>query len=138
MKETCPSFSVLALITAGALVLLTACRSVQETRAKHRIAPGPFQPIWQSLAQNYRCPDWFRGMLYAFLLGWPEGGKLVIHSLGRGTPEKPAPLNKAIMSLSLLGSKEKIAWTQDANDLRVTLTATKPCDDVFCLKLALE
>ena len=24
------------------------------------IAPGPFQPSWESLQQHYRTPEWFR------------------------------------------------------------------------------
>ena len=24
------------------------------------VAPGPFQPTWESLAKNYQCPEWFR------------------------------------------------------------------------------
>ncbi len=77
------------------------------------------------------------GALYAFFLGWPEDGKLSIASLGTGTADKPALLDKKIASLHLLGSKEKIAWSRDSDGLRVTLAATKPCDEVFCLKLTL-
>jgi alpha-L-fucosidase len=76
-------------------------------------------------------------VLYAFFLGWPEDGKLAIASLGTGTADKPALLDQKIASLHLLGSKEKIAWSQDSDALYVTLPATKPCDDVFGLKLAL-
>jgi alpha-L-fucosidase len=78
------------------------------------------------------------GNLYVYFLGWPDGGKLVIHTLGTGTPDKPALLDKTIASVSLLGSTEKIAWTRDADGLHVTLPATKPCDDVFALKLVLN
>jgi alpha-L-fucosidase len=77
------------------------------------------------------------GALYTWVLGWPEDGKLVIRSLGRGAADQPALPGQKIRSLKLLGSKEKIAWTQDADGLRVKLPATKPCDDVFALKLAL-
>jgi alpha-L-fucosidase len=78
------------------------------------------------------------GALYAWFLGWPDDGNLVIHTLGTGTVDKPALLDQSIASVSLLGSKEKIAWTQDADGLHVTLPATKPGDDVFALKLALK
>lgn len=77
------------------------------------------------------------GVLYAFFLGWPEDGKLAIASLGTGTVDKPALLEQKITLLHLLGSKEKIAWSRDSDGLRVTLPATKPCDEVFGLKLAL-
>ena len=76
--------------------------------------------------------------LYAWFLGWPEDGKLIIGSLGTGAADQPALLDNRITSLHLLGSNEKIAWTRDGGGLRVTLPVTKPCDDVFCIKLALR
>jgi alpha-L-fucosidase len=69
--------------------------------------------------------------LYAFFLGWPDDGKLAIQSLGKNT------VQTNINSLSLLGSDEHVSWTQNAENLQVTLPATKPCDDVFALKLTL-
>jgi alpha-L-fucosidase len=78
------------------------------------------------------------GALYAYFLGWPEDGRLVIQSLGKGTAEKPALLDKTIASVQLLGSSEKIVWTREADGLHVTLPAKKPCDDVFALKLVLK
>jgi alpha-L-fucosidase len=69
--------------------------------------------------------------LYAYFLGWPDDGKLAIQSLGKNTA------GKTVATLSLLGSTEKISWTQDDGNLRVTLPATKPCDDVFVLKLTM-
>jgi alpha-L-fucosidase len=75
--------------------------------------------------------------LYAWFLGWPADGKSVIRSLGRSAADNPASTGQKIRSLELLGSNEKIAWMQDTDGLHVTLPATKPCDDVFALKLAL-
>ena len=68
--------------------------------------------------------------LYAYFLGWPEDGRLNIQSLASGAMDKP------IKSIKLLGSRENIAWTQDAGGLHATLPATKPGNDVFALKLA--
>jgi alpha-L-fucosidase len=78
------------------------------------------------------------GVLYAYFLGWPDDGKLVIQSLGLGTADKPALLDQAIASVKLLGSPKKIVWTREADGLHVTLPAKKPGDDVFALKLALK
>ena len=40
--------------------------------AKIEIAPGPFQPTWDSLGQ-YRCPDWFRDAKLGIWAVWgPE------------------------------------------------------------------
>jgi alpha-L-fucosidase len=75
--------------------------------------------------------------LYAYFLGWPADGKLTIRSLSKGA--NPAgPLDKNIASLSLLGSTEKIAYTQDADGLHVTLPATAPAEGACALKLTLE
>jgi alpha-L-fucosidase len=75
--------------------------------------------------------------LYAFFLGWPSDGKLTIHSLGQGVADKPALLDKNIESLTLLGSKEKIQWTRDADGLHIDLPATAPCKGAFAVKLKL-
>jgi alpha-L-fucosidase len=75
--------------------------------------------------------------LYAYFLGWPADGKLTIRSLSKGA--NPAgPLDKNIASLTLLGSTEKIAYTQDADGLHVTLPATAPAEGACALKLTLD
>jgi alpha-L-fucosidase len=43
------------------------------------IAAGPFQPTWESLTQNYRCPEWFRDAKFGIWAHWtaqcvPEQG----------------------------------------------------------------
>ena len=50
-----------------------------ENPAKHSIVSGPFQPTWESLAQNYQCPDWFRDAKFGIWAHWsaqcvPEQG----------------------------------------------------------------
>ena len=47
--------------------------------AKPVIAPGPFQPNWESLAGRYKCPDWFRDAKFGIWAHWsaqcvPEHG----------------------------------------------------------------
>ena len=75
--------------------------------------------------------------LYAYFLGWPTDGKLTIHALGKGGPT-PAPLDQAIQSVSLLGSSEKIAWTQDADGFHATLPTAAPSEAACALKLTLS
>ena len=42
-----------------------------ETAAPARkIAPGPFQPTWESLKQNYRYPEWFRDAKFGIWAHW--------------------------------------------------------------------
>lgn len=43
------------------------------------VAPGPFQPTWDSLTQNYQAPDWFRDAKFGIWAHWsaqcvPEQG----------------------------------------------------------------
>ncbi len=44
-----------------------------------KIAPGPFQPTWESLDQGYACPEWFRDAKFGIWAHWsaqcvPEHG----------------------------------------------------------------
>ena len=46
---------------------------------RHQIADGPFEPTWNSLAENYHCPDWFRDAKFGIWAHWsaqcvPEQG----------------------------------------------------------------
>ncbi len=52
--------------------------------------------------------------LYAIALGWPSNGKLVVKSLASSGQGK-------IRTVSLLGSREKLTWTQTSQGLEVTL-----------------
>src|SRR5580698_5698376 len=65
---------------AGGL-LLFAIRpaSAQTNFPPHVLAPGPFRPTWESLAQGYRCPEWFRDAKFGIWAHWsaqcvPEQG----------------------------------------------------------------
>jgi alpha-L-fucosidase len=47
--------------------------------APRRIAAGPFQATWESLASQYKCPDWFRDLKFGVWAHWsaqcvPEQG----------------------------------------------------------------
>jgi alpha-L-fucosidase len=53
-----------------------AAPAAQSARA---IARGPFQPTWESFAQNYRVPEWFRDAKFGIWAHWsaqcvPEQG----------------------------------------------------------------
>ena len=36
----------------------------------YAIAPGPFQPTWESLEQNYQLPDWYRDAKFGVWMHW--------------------------------------------------------------------
>jgi len=57
--------------------------------------------------------------LYAIALGWPEDGKLTIHSLASSGQFH-------VGSVTLLGSNTKIEWTQDADGTHLELPQERP------------
>ncbi len=68
--------------------------------------------------------------LYAIILGkWP-GAIALITSLAQGH----APAGK-ITSVTMLGAKGQLTFTQDASGLKVNLPATAPCDIAYTLKI---
>ncbi len=69
--------------------------------------------------------------LYAFALGWPADGTLVIRALAK--PENGN--GNAISAIALLGSDAKLTWTQTAEGLSVTLPATKTSEIACALKI---
>lgn len=75
------------------------------------------------------------GALYAILLAWPTDGKITVHSLAPAAAGKAALFEKPVTAVTLLGVKEKLAWTQDATGLHVTLPAAKPGDHAFALRI---
>ncbi len=46
-----------------------AVSGADATRNKYEIAPGKFQPTWESLKQ-YQCPDWFRDAKFGIWAHW--------------------------------------------------------------------
>jgi alpha-L-fucosidase len=74
MKRICLSQLGAILIAIVANMVLPS-----STFAEHDLAPGPFEPTWQSLEANYQCPDWFRDAKFGIWAHWtaqcvPEEG----------------------------------------------------------------
>jgi alpha-L-fucosidase len=68
-------------VTLLVLVLVVAAlaRAAESLPATRTLAAGPFAPTWESLAANYRCPDWFRDAKLGIWAHWsaqsvPEEG----------------------------------------------------------------
>jgi len=64
---------------SGVLAFLCFFPGVAQELKPHAIAPGPFQPTWESLAQQYQCPEWFRDAKFGIWAHWtaqcvPEQG----------------------------------------------------------------
>ncbi len=68
--------------------------------------------------------------LFAIFMAWPED-EAVITSLAAGT----APAGK-IESVTLLGHKGELIFTQDETGLKVTMPSERPCDYAYTLKIA--
>lgn len=84
--------------------------------SRMRVRGGHFQEDYAYTAKDIRFTT--KGAtLYATALGWPEDGKLVVHSLAKPKGQK---INH-IESISLLGSRAKLKWTQTEEGLVVTL-----------------
>ena len=74
------------------------------------------------------------GALYAYFLGWPANGKLLIRVLKKGG-DGPGLLDKEIAGVTLLGSGEKIEYVRDGEGLHVTLPKEAPSEGACALKL---
>jgi alpha-L-fucosidase len=71
------------------------------------------------------------GAVYAIGMACPKDGKAVIHSLGWAHEAAGFPVG----SVELIGSREKVKWTQGANALEVTLPSGATCQYAYTLKL---
>jgi alpha-L-fucosidase len=97
--------SALATAAVGLGTLAPGCRSLSDSAAEgvppgssrtFGIAPGPFQPKWESLV-DYQTPDWFRDAKFGIWAHWgpqcqPEQGdwyarRMYLSSVRRGQPD---------------------------------------------------
>jgi alpha-L-fucosidase len=69
--------------------------------------------------------------VYAIGMSCPKDGKAVIHSLGWAHEAAGFPVGK----VELLGSSDKVEWTQGANALTVTLPTGASCKYAYTLKV---
>lgn len=69
--------------------------------------------------------------IYAIGMACPKNGEAVIHSLGWAHEARNFPIG----NVELLGSTEKVKWTQGADALEVTLPADAACQYAYALKL---
>jgi alpha-L-fucosidase len=74
------------------------------------------------------------GTLYAIALGWPRGGKLIIHTLWKGTPY----LRRPISHVDLLGSSSPLHWEQTATGLVLDLPDLPPNDAAYVFRIHIQ
>jgi alpha-L-fucosidase len=69
--------------------------------------------------------------VYAFILVWPEDGRVTIKTLAANAPNGKGKIEK----IELLGQPGAMEWNQDEQGLGVKLPAKKPCDYAWVLKI---
>jgi alpha-L-fucosidase len=72
------------------------------------------------------------GVLYAFVMGWPEK-EAVVPALGLASPQAPGK----ILNVEMLGCKEHLSWKQIDSALKVQMPAEKISDIAITLKVEL-
>jgi alpha-L-fucosidase len=94
-----------------------------------KVTPGHFKEDTAYTAQDIRFTT--KGKtLYAIVLGWPTQS-LQIKSLGTAAKF----LDKPIANIQLLGSDEKIQWSQTSGSLTVEPAQKQPCDYAVVFKI---
>jgi alpha-L-fucosidase len=61
-------------------------------------------------------------LLYAFALGWPEDGRIVINALRQGAEHYRGPIGR----IELLGSPAELKWTRSDRGLEIMLPPNAP------------
>jgi len=72
--------------------------------------------------------------LYAIVLGWPEGGKIIIKSLNSN--EKI--LDNEIEAISMIGTNENIKWERNETGLILYFPETKSCDYAYAFRIEVK
>ena len=72
--------------------------------------------------------------LYAIALGWPTSSDLRLHTLWKDTPYLAGP----VCSVELLGSKEKISFTQTEDGLHIQLPTQKPDEPAYTFRIQVK
>jgi len=96
-----------------------------------RAQGGHFKEDFAYTAKDLRFTSKGDQILYAFALGWPAEGKLVIRSLA-----KVPGVTGRIDNVQLLGHPGPLKWAHDANGLTIELPDRKPCEYAVALKIA--
>ncbi|MCC2684214.1 MAG: putative alpha-L-fucosidase, partial [Paenibacillaceae bacterium] len=69
--------------------------------------------------------------LYAIVLDWPSNGEVNIRSLASGSGLHRQQIRKVTM----LGNREKLQWTREADGLIIRLPETRPGKHAFVLQI---
>ena len=70
--------------------------------------------------------------MYAFVMGWPEDGRVVLKSLSTASNAFPRSIGK----IELLGSSGLVTFRRNADGLAVKLPMQRPNDIAYALKIS--
>jgi alpha-L-fucosidase len=98
-----------------------------------RAKGGNFKEDFAYTANDIRFTTKGDNTLYAFVMGWPTDGQVMIRSLAK----LPGVTGK-ITGVTLLGYSGRLKWTHDTNGLTIQLPAQKPCDFAVAFKIVGE
>jgi alpha-L-fucosidase len=70
--------------------------------------------------------------LYAICLGWPKD-RVRVRSLG-----KRAQPGLKISNVSMVGSRQRLKWSQDGEGLVISAPKKKPCENAFAFKMTID
>jgi len=121
--------------TAGVAPAIPPPPAAPATPAPAVVATAPTRPVEAQGPKPVEYRFTVKGdSLYAIAQSWP-GDTAVITSLATGKALDGQVPEGKITSVTLLGSTEKLKFTQDAEGLKIKLPADKPCDYAFSLKI---
>ncbi|MDR3261746.1 MAG: alpha-L-fucosidase [Tannerella sp.] len=114
--------------------------AIYGTRCWKKFGEGESESTAGSFSDNTATPYTARDIrfttkgndFYAIVLNWDENGTL-IKSL-----DKNAIADARIQDVRLLGSDEKISWTQTDEGLKLSFPQTKPCDFAYSFKITFD
>lgn len=101
------------------------------SKIQEQLATGEESQVEQQLltSRDFRFTS-RDNSLYVIAMGWPQDGDWKIRTLKSGTEE--------ISSVSLLGSREPLHFTQTPEALIVHAPSEKPCNHAYALKLSIK
>ncbi|MFP5234571.1 MAG: alpha-L-fucosidase [Acidobacteriota bacterium] len=113
--------------------------AIYDTTPWKTFGEGPTKVVggaFHDTATKPYTPEDFRftakgSTVYAIGMACPKDGKATIHALGSAHEGAAFP----IKNVELLGSNEKVTWTQGADALEVQLPADASCKFAYALKL---